>query len=145
MFSHDSRLEDRTMKTVLSNIASKVLQSYFGCWAEEGQPTPGTPAYTDAVFQGLTNCSGIVQEALGMQDHLILPCYKGGEKRGDTGEYMCDFTLTTTYYRTRPDSAYHAHPSSRCGVLLAAESELGAQNPDGIFWDFWKLTDIKAV
>jgi hypothetical protein len=132
------------MKAVLRNIGSTVLESYFGCWAEEGQPEPPSYVFTDAIIQGLKNCSGIVEEALGMQDEdgWILPCYEGG----DDSEYLCDFTLTTTYYRTGRDSAYRKHQSRRCGVLLAAESELkGCKDIDEVFRDFWKLTDIKAA
>jgi hypothetical protein len=135
------------MKTALRKIGVNVLTSYFACWPEIGNPDPGTDAYTRAILKGLMNCDQIVQESLGMQDEPLYPCYRGGEKEGDDREYLgCDFTLTTANYNPSRGSAYRRSPSKRCGVLLAAESELGnAGNPSEILRDFWKLTDIKAA
>ncbi len=101
------------------------------------------------LFEGLAACRQIVATSLDLTGHRLLLCHNCTNlDTRDCGEYFVDFAITTTYYNTRKNSWYDTAGSSgakrdRCGILLAAESEW-SYDPNDIFDDFYKLTDVKA-
>src|SRR5579871_1085969 len=126
------------MDPLLTTIRDLIIHEYHGLWLSARPGCPSDPEYTVAVIQGLVNCRDAVAAAFGEKPDHLCRCHGQSSIPHDSGEWMLDFALTTTYPsgKSGDDSAFLTCPAKKCGILLAAESEWGG--PDDVLYDFWK-------